>query len=239
MSTKASTENFLFSEDWIIFQDDDILVVNKPSGLLSVPGRLTDPSFCLVGRLPDNLQHCLIVHRLDMDTSGIMILAKHKDAHKHLSMQFQNRETQKHYHALISGYPSCHQGQTMLPMRCDWENRPLQMIDFTHGKTARTLWSIEETHRIPQTNTFYSLVKLTPITGRSHQLRLHMKMLGHPILGDNLYSDNLSYQLTKRLCLHATELTIQHPATHATLTFNQPINLNEYINPILNGTNHA
>lgn len=239
MSTKASTENFTFSEDWIIFQDDDILVVNKPSGLLSVPGRLTDSSFCLVGRLPETLQHCLIVHRLDMDTSGIMILAKHKEAHKHLSMQFQNRETQKHYHALISGYPSANQGKTMLPMRCDWENRPLQMIDFKYGKAACTLWSIEQTYTLPFTNIFYSLVKLTPITGRSHQLRLHMKMIGHPILGDNLYADSLSYQLTNRLCLHATELSIQHPRTQSTLTFNQPINLNDFINPTFNGTNHA
>lgn len=222
---KSLAENLRFTPDWILFQDDDIVVANKPSGLLSVPGRLIDPSHCLVGQFPKTLQSSLIVHRLDMDTSGIMVLAKHKEAHRHLSNQFQNRQTEKTYHALIKGRPSTPQGSTHLPMRCDWEKRPLQMIDFIHGKSASTQWQVEQTFIIERCQTACSLMTLNPITGRSHQLRLHMKMLGHPILGDNLYADLASLQMTQRLCLHATQLSIRHPRSLELLTFEQPHNL--------------
>lgn len=224
-SAKSLAKNLRFSPDWILYQDEDIVVANKPSGLLSVPGRLSDPSFCLVGQFPKELQNSLIVHRLDMDTSGIMVLAKHKDAHRHLSNQFQNRQTAKTYHALIKGIPSSLQGSTHLPMRCDWEQRPLQMIDFTHGKAATTQWDVAHTYYQANTQTAFSLISLTPITGRSHQLRLHMKMLGHPILGDNLYADLASFKMSNRLCLHATELCITHPRTQEALKFQHPIDL--------------
>lgn len=227
MRTKTLSANLRFTSDWILYEDDDILVANKPSGLLSVPGRLTDSSFCLVGQLPKTLQHCLIVHRLDMDTSGLMVLAKHKDAHRHLSNQFQNRLTHKTYQALIKGIPSVNQGSIHLPMRCDWDKRPLQIIDFIHGKSASTLWRVEKTFLADSLINAYSLINLTPITGRSHQLRLHMKMLGHPILGDNLYADKITQEMSQRLCLNATELCITHPRTSEPLKFHKQFNLLE------------
>lgn len=212
-SAPIQMKSFQFSKDWILYHDDDIIVANKPSGLLSVPGRGPDKQACLLSHVQTVYPDALIVHRLDMDTSGLMVLARSAEAHRNLSRQFQERQTDKTYLALCAGLPSENTGSVSLPMRCDWERRPLQMIDFVHGKYAETHWQ-----RLQQYNGFFS-VQLTPITGRSHQLRLHMKMLGHPILGDNLYADLQSLQRMPRLMLHAYSLSFSHPTTGKAMHF--------------------
>ena len=191
----------------IVYRDDDIVVVNKPSGLLTVPGRLPEHQDCLQNRLLSVLPTATIVHRLDMATSGIIILALNKAAHVHISRQFEQRQTQKRYLARVYGEVTGNEGEVDLPLRCDWPNRPKQMVDHEHGKKAKTLWRVlkreEET----------TLMALTPITGRSHQLRVHMLELGHPIIGDRLYAHDKALSLSKRLQLHAHTLSLTHPVT--------------------------
>ena len=209
---------FQFESSWIIYADDHLIVANKPSGLLSVPGRGVDKQECLLSHLLINFPDAKIVHRLDMDTSGLMVVARSAEVHRHLSRQFQERQTNKTYHAVCSGRLNQSSGYTNLPMRCDWERRPLQMIDFKQGKGAQTFWRV--LHQDPES----FLIELTPITGRSHQLRLHMKSLGHPILGDNLYADPHSLKLSNRLLLHAKTLSFTHPVTQELLSFDCPTN---------------
>ena len=220
MHTPASTpfvlKQFEFCESWILFVDHDIIIVNKPSGMLSVPGRGADKQACLINHIQTRYPEALIVHRLDMDTSGLMVLARSKESHRHLSRQFQERQTQKSYAAVCSGIPNRAQGKTCLPMRCDWERRPLQMIDFKQGKYAETHWKVIQQY----TQSF--LVELSPVTGRSHQLRLHMKSLGHPILGDNLYADTFALSSASRLMLHAQQLRFTHPKTLTPMAFECP-----------------
>ncbi len=216
-SNRPQTQ-FTFHHTWIQYADNDIVIANKPSGLLSVPGRGPDKQECLASHLSPLFPTIKIVHRLDMDTSGLMVLALNADAHRNLSRQFQERETAKTYHAICAGMPLTHQGTIKLPMRCDWEKRPLQMIDFKQGKSAETHWKIIKQYA----NHF--LIELSPITGRSHQLRLHMKSLGHPILGDNLYADPITLNQSKRLLLHATTLSFTHPVTLQPLRFHAPNN---------------
>ncbi|MBF6057270.1 RluA family pseudouridine synthase [Thiomicrorhabdus heinhorstiae] len=208
--------HFDFDPQWVLYADEHLLVVNKPSGLLSVPGRGADKQLCLQSLLDEHYPQVRIVHRLDMDTSGLMVLAMNAEAHRQLSRQFQDRQISKTYLAVCSGKPSQLQGRIGLPMRCDWERRPLQMIDFRFGKSALTYWQVLHMHR----DRF--LILLTPITGRSHQLRLHMKMLGHPILGDNLYADRHSLQQTERLMLHAHSLSFRHPVSGSLMHFQCP-----------------
>jgi len=211
---------FKFDVKWILFEDADILIINKPSGLLSVPGRGQDKHLSLLTLLneQDPTTEIRIVHRLDMDTSGLMVLAKTPDAHRNLSRQFQDRQTQKRYEAVCTGRLEVPFGVCKLPIRCDWVNRPLQMVDFLYGKPCETQW------KILQQRGNHCLVELTPITGRSHQLRLHMKMLGHPILGDNLYSDPTTLLASERLKLHAKSLGFYHPTTQKWLNFCSPSN---------------
>jgi tRNA pseudouridine32 synthase/23S rRNA pseudouridine746 synthase len=207
-----------FEDNWILYADDELVAVNKPSGLLSVPGRLPENKYSLLSALEEGLQMPLhVVHRLDMDTSGVMVFAKNKTALRHLNKQFQDRKTQKRYHAVCGGTPSQPQGNIYLPMRCDWERRPRQIVDLKQGKACHTEWKV----LTQRTDRF--LVELIPHTGRSHQLRVHMKMLGHPILGDNLYADSICRSLSPRLLLHATDLQIQHPITEKPLDFHAPI----------------
>ena len=207
---------FDYDPSWVLYADNDILIANKPSGLLSVPGRGPDKQLSLVNLLTTEFPDIRIVHRLDMDTSGIMVLALNAESHRALSRQFQDRHTQKRYIAVCSGILEQESGESHLPMRCDWENRPLQMIDFIHGKYAHTQYLLVKQF----TNRFK--VALTPVTGRSHQLRLHMQMLGHPILGDNLYADNWSLMASPRLQLHAAYLAFTHPSTGEFLEFHCP-----------------
>lgn len=209
-------KQFEFSESWILYVDEHIIMVNKPSGMLSVPGRGEDKQACLISHIQTRYPDALIVHRLDMDTSGLMVLARSKESHRHLSRQFQERQTQKAYLAVCCGLPALTEGKTCLPMRCDWQRRPRQMIDFKQGKYAETHWQVIQQY--PQS----FLIKLMPVTGRSHQLRLHMKSLGHPILGDNLYADKAALNAAPRLMLHAQQLRFTHPITQQPMTFDCP-----------------
>jgi tRNA pseudouridine32 synthase/23S rRNA pseudouridine746 synthase len=209
----ASIDTF---NDWIIFEDEDLLAINKPSGVLSVPGKPPNPTPCVQDYIPTPQAALLTIHRLDMDTSGILLMAKNKTAHRFMSMAFQNRETTKGYQAVCAGIIGSWEGQIQLPMRCDWDNRPRQCIDFVQGRHAQTHWQV-----IHQFDDYFS-VKLSPITGRSHQLRLHMKMIGHPILGDTLYADQSALTKSSRLLLHASHLGFIHPTTHQSIALNNP-----------------
>lgn len=197
--------------DWIIFEDDALVAINKPSGLLSVPGKPPNPTPCIQDYFTPCRTNLLTIHRLDMDTSGILLLAKTKTAHRAMSMAFQNRQTTKQYQAICCGVISQLQGYIQLPMRCDWEHRPLQCIDFIQGRYAQTHWQV-----IQQDQQTFSVI-LSPITGRSHQLRLHMQAIGHPILGDTLYADGPGQDAAPRLFLHASKLDFMHPVTQQAL----------------------
>ncbi|NMP30303.1 bifunctional tRNA pseudouridine(32) synthase/23S rRNA pseudouridine(746) synthase RluA [Thalassotalea sp. M1531] len=200
----------------IIYQDDDLVVLNKQSGILSVPGRLAEHQDCLQHRVMSVLPTATIVHRLDMATSGILIMALNKSAHVSISRQFEKRQTKKSYLARVYGHLTEKSGEVDLPLICDWPNRPKQKIDHEHGKKAQTLYRVLKEE--PQT----SLVELTPITGRSHQLRVHMLALGHPIIGDRLYAHDKALALSNRLQLHAMNLSLSHPVTNQTLSFSAP-----------------
>lgn len=198
----------------VLFQDDDIIIVDKDADLLSVPGRGPEKLDSVFHRLTLKFDEVHIVHRLDMATSGIMVFARHKDALRHLQQQFQHRQTEKSYQAIIAGRLCPSTGAVNFPMRCDWPNRPKQMVCYEYGKKSLTRWRVME-YRQESTR-----VELIPITGRSHQLRIHCNAMGHPILGDNLYGTDASQQATEHLCLHAQSLTFTHPTNQQRLTFN-------------------
>lgn len=201
----------------IVHQDAALLVVNKPTLLLSVPGRAEDNKDCLVTRLQENgYPEARIVHRLDWETSGLMVLARDPDSHRELSRQFHDRETEKAYTALCWGEPELDSGRIELPLRYDPENKPRHIVDHEHGRHALTFWRVVE--RYGQ----YARVELTPITGRSHQLRVHMLSIGHPLLGDRLYAEGEALALRDRLCLHASLLCLTHPQTGERLRFESP-----------------
>jgi len=197
----------------VIYQDDDIVVLNKGSGLLSVPGRLPEHQDCLQNRVQRVLPTATVVHRLDMATSGIIIMALNKPAHVAISRQFEQRQTQKSYIARVFGHVAAEQGSVDLPLICDWPNRPKQKVCHQHGKKSLTHY------RILATEENSTLVELTPITGRSHQLRVHMLALGHPILGDRLYAHPEALAASPRLQLHAQMLSLTHPGSEETITF--------------------
>ncbi|MCO7249559.1 bifunctional tRNA pseudouridine(32) synthase/23S rRNA pseudouridine(746) synthase RluA [Pseudoalteromonas sp. Ps84H-4] len=197
----------------IVYQDDDLLIVNKPSGLLTVPGKDPKHADCLIARINRVFPTAKIVHRLDMATSGIICLAMHKEAHRNLSIQFQDRKTAKRYIARVFGKLEQETGSVDLPLICDWPNRPKQMVDHDNGKPSLTHFKVLEYEQN------VTRVELTPITGRSHQLRVHMLSLGHPILGDKLYAHPEAFAMAPRLQLHAEMLTLAHPASGETLVF--------------------
>jgi len=194
-------------EPQVLYSDEHILIVTKPSGLLSVPGRHPDNHDSLATRLQKRWPGAIIVHRLDMDTSGIMVLALHKKAHANLSAQFQYRKVDKTYEAVVSGVVKEDSGSVDLPLITDWPNRPLQKVCFEEGKPSLTRYAVHK--RMADC----TLVRLEPETGRSHQLRVHMKEIGHPILGDRFYGDERIVSASPRLLLHAKALGFTHPAT--------------------------
>ncbi|MGJ8527156.1 RluA family pseudouridine synthase [Maritalea sp.] len=198
----------------VVHNDDDILVLNKPSGLLTVPGKAAEHSDCLEKRAQEKFPSATIVHRLDMDTSGIIIMAMHRSAHRHLGLQFERRHTAKTYIADVFGCMQDDQGTVDLPLRCDWPNRPRQMVDHEEGRSAQTGWQALERFEN------HTRVELTPITGRTHQLRVHMLELGHPILGDRFYATGDALDAADRLRLHAKSLTLHHPTGGKRVTFN-------------------
>ena len=207
-------------EPWLdlVYRDDYIAVVNKPSGLLSVPGNQPQYYDSAMSRVKEKYGFCEPAHRLDMATSGILLFALSKAADRELKRQFREREPKKYYQALVWGHVEQDHGVVELPLICDWENRPRQKICFERGKRAVTFYDVLQ--RYPNNTT---RTKLTPITGRSHQLRLHMLALGHPILGDKFYAHPQAKALSPRLCLHAESLQIQHPITGETMGFTAPV----------------
>lgn len=201
----------------ILHQDPTFLVIDKPTLLLSVPGRAEDNKDCLITRLQENgYPEARIVHRLDWETSGIILLARDADSHRELSRQFHDRETEKAYTALCWGQPAMDSGSIDLPLRYDPPTKPRHVVDHDQGKHALTFWRVLERH--PK----WCRVELTPVTGRSHQLRVHMLSMGHPLLGDGLYAEGEALQAAPRLCLHANMLAFSHPASGERLRFECP-----------------
>lgn len=195
--------------------DDDIIVINKPSGLLSNPGIASYTHDCALTRLQRLYPNTILVHRLDCDTSGIMVFARHKQAESYLKTQFQNRINEKVYIAQVMGKFSSTQGQINLAIAADNNNRPLQRIS-AEGKEAITDYNVLEYRENEYTTT---LLKLMPHTGRTHQLRVHMQAMGHTILGDHFYGDQFIKRASPRLCLHAKTLMIFHPKTTKKMIF--------------------
>ncbi|AHM03211.1 Ribosomal large subunit pseudouridine synthase A [Roseibacterium elongatum DSM 19469] len=188
----------------ILHEDAALILVNKPAGLLSVPGRGAHLSDCLMSRLQAAFPEALLVHRLDMDTSGVMVFARSPAAQRHLGLQFERRHVKKTYHARVWGAVAEKTGTVDLPLIVDWPNRPKQHVDFENGKPAKTDW------RVVRHEDGTTRIRLFPLTGRSHQLRVHMKELGHPILGDPFYAEGPARDFP-RLMLHAESLKLRHP----------------------------
>lgn len=196
----------------VLYEDSHIVVVNKPAGLLSVPGRGEHLADCLLSRVQAAFPDALLVHRLDRDTSGVIIFALTAHAQRSLSMQFEKRSTKKTYIARLSGEMTEKTGTVDLPLIVDWPNRPLQKVCHETGKPALTEW------RALKVQDGETRVRLTPKTGRSHQLRVHMLAMGHVILGDPLYAKGAA-RAYPRLMLHSEELRVNHPENSKGLSF--------------------
>lgn len=188
----------------ILHDDHEILIVNKPSGLLSVPGKGDHLADCLITRVQAVFPTALLVHRLDRDTSGVMVFGLTPHAQRHLGKQFERRNVKKTYIARVFGQMAENEGDIDLPLIVDWPNRPKQMVDHENGKPALTHWKVLKRFKSE------TRVRLTPLTGRSHQLRVHMLSLGHPILGDPFYASGPALD-HPRLMLHAEMLSVHHP----------------------------
>lgn len=197
----------------LLHQDQAVLVVDKPAGLLSVPGRGPDKADCAAARMQRQFPDALVVHRLDMGTSGLLVFARGPEAQRLLSRSFEARQTDKRYEALVWGLVESDEGQIDLPLICDWPNRPRQMVSHELGKPSTTRWRV----LVRDTTLNQSRLALQPVTGRSHQLRVHLQALGHPILGDDLYAHSAARTAAPRLMLHACRLSLPHPVTGATL----------------------
>lgn len=206
----------------LLHRDDALLVLNKPAGLLSVPGRGAEKQDCLSSRVQRHFPEALVVHRLDMATSGLLVMARTGEVQRQLNAAFSARQVHKRYIAIVHG--DCSAASTgewhtiKLPILVDWPLRPLRKIDLEHGKPSTTRWRCIAFDA--RTNT--SRLELEPVTGRSHQLRVHMLAAGHPIVGDALYAPAEVAAMEKRLMLHASELAFAHPQSAAPLRFDCP-----------------
>ena len=189
----------------IIYQDDDILVLDKPSGLLHVSGK--DPALwdCLDYRVRQRFPTASVIHRLDKDTSGVVVMGLNKKSHAIIAMQFEKRTSKKSYVARVWGQMEGESGHVDLPLATDWERKPRQRVDYERGRPAQTDWAVMEREALA------TRVRLVPRTGRTHQLRVHMMMLGHVILGDEFYAEDPARLAAPRLQLHALELGFKHP----------------------------
>lgn len=200
----------------VLHVDDDILVVDKQSGLLSVPGKAPSLWDCIEHRARQTWPSAGMCHRLDKDTSGVLVLALNKRAHGRIGSQFEHRKTTKSYVARVAGIIEEESGLIDLPLATDWENKPRQRVDYENGRSAQTEWQVIEREENA------TRVRLVPLTGRTHQLRVHMKALGHVILGDAFYADDDILRAADRLQLHAAELGFTHPTTDEFMTFVAP-----------------
>lgn len=196
--------------------DDDLIVIDKPSGLLSVPGRGPEKADCAITRVNAEHPGALTVHRLDMATSGLLVFARSKGVQSALSRLFERGKVEKEYIADVWGAPDPAAGEIDLPLITDWPNRPRQKVDHEIGKPSQTLYETMET-RLGKTR-----LRLTPLTGRSHQLRVHLADIGHPILGDDLYAHEAALNAAPRLCLHASAIAFDHPGTGDRLALSLP-----------------
>ena len=220
----------------LIYCDDSLLIVNKPAGLLSVPGRGTDKMDSMTTRVQNEFPDALSAHRLDMSTSGLLMFARGENMHRLVSRLFREHKIHKSYIALVAGRMKITAGEVNLPLGADWPNRPRQKVEFTSGKPALTRYCVLENTEgpereiqentknmgslpLPQDELDYgaSRVELKPVTGRTHQLRVHMAAIGHPILGDVLYGGAAS-KAAERLMLHARVLSFVHPFSEMSLT---------------------
>ncbi len=210
-------------EAWqLLYEDADLLVVNKPSGLLSVPGRGPEGQINLTAQVQQRFADALVVHRLDMSTSGLMMFARNLNAQRALNHAFERRQVAKRYEAVVQGWPLQDEGSCNAPMRLDWPARPRQVVDWEAGKPSYTRWRVlrrlgSGTSGAAGSSTTTTRMALEPVTGRSHQLRVHMQHLGHPIVGDELYGTPPGPG--ERLLLHAAHLRLLHPVSGAELQF--------------------
>lgn len=197
----------------ILFADDWLIVADKPAGLLSVPGRGADKQDCLSARIQQIYGDALVVHRLDMATSGLLLFARGETMQRALSCMFRERQVRKHYVALVAGVPENEIGEIALPLVVDWPNRPKSKVDLVSGKPSLTRY------RLLGVTQERARLELEPVTGRSHQLRVHLAALGHPIVGDTLYDGAPA----TRLYLHAHRLEFTHPAKGLPCRFEAPL----------------
>lgn len=192
----------------LLHVSEQLLIIDKPSGLLTVPGRGSDKSDCLLSRVQTRFPDALIVHRLDMATSGIVVMGRGPCSQRTLSILFQERKVAKRYQALVDGcWAAAAEGEIDLPLIADWPNRPRQKVDRIGGRPSLTRYRVIETDASREV----TRIELAPITGRSHQLRVHMASAGHPILGDDLYGTEQSRAKAYRLMLHASFIEFPHP----------------------------
>ena len=202
----------------VLYADDALLVLDKPPGLLSVPGRGADKQDCLSARAQRLFPDALVVHRLDMATSGLLLMARGAAAQRSLSQAFASRKVHKRYEAVVDGLlaaPAQTSGVIDLPISLDWPNRPRSIIDPLHGKPSVTRWRVLSHDVANQT----TRLELEPVTGRSHQLRVHLLALGHAIVGDALYGSERVQAMSQRLLLHASVIELAHPLTQQPLRF--------------------
>jgi len=209
----------------VVYVDSSLIVLNKPAGLLSVPGKGPDKQDCLSARVRAQYADALVVHRLDMATSGLLVMARGPAMQRALSDAFAQRSVHKRYEAVVSGCVAAEPGawQTIdLPIAADWPNRPLRVVDPVNGQPSLTRYQVvlgQASAKAPYRTT---RLLLEPVTGRTHQLRVHLRAIGHPILGDALYAEPSVLSQSNRLLLHACALAFAHPATGEAMQFACP-----------------
>jgi tRNA pseudouridine32 synthase/23S rRNA pseudouridine746 synthase len=203
----------------LLYADEALVAVDKRAGMLSVPGRGAEKADCAAKRVQAAFSDALIVHRLDMGTSGILVFGRGAGAQRALSIAFAERRVDKRYLAVVAGSPEADEGSIDLPLICDWPNRPRQMVSHERGKPSLTRWRVlaRLTGESPTTR-----LELEPLTGRSHQLRVHLQAIGNPILGDELYAPAEVHAMAPRLLLHAERLTLPHPSSGEPLVLHAP-----------------
>lgn len=199
---------------FIVHVDPHLVVVDKPAGLPSVPGRAPELHDCAASRVQALYSDALVVHRLDMATSGLLMFARGLEAQRFLNRAFEDRQVEKAYLAVVRGRPPQSQGSVALPLIVDWPRRPRQIVDHQRGKPSLTHWEV-----VAPQGPDCTRVRLRPVTGRSHQLRVHMAAIGHPILGDDLYADEDTRDCSGRLLLHAMALAFPHPNSRQLVSF--------------------
>ena len=202
----------------LVYIDQAIIVINKPAGLLSVPGKGEDKQDCLSRCVQEVYNDACIVHRLDMATSGLILMARGKNNQTLLSKLFEQRQIQKTYLAWVTGSPAQDNASIELPLMPDWPMRPKQKVDLQQGKYSLTHYRVLKRKPAPQ----QTLLEIEPYTGRSHQIRVHLNAIGHPILGDTLYAPTEHVTPYSRLMLHAWKLAFKHPTTHEQISFETP-----------------